>query len=342
MLPKMSDKNIEPCGTWNGDFSWDGYFMRMHMKTVTQTYDMYNPSTWPLVSQIAATENNFNYRKSKIPPEYLVYEQTLIKDIDGLRPLQGQRAITRRKNRVMKNLFRYYPLNYDRNGELRAHPHIPSDELEEWMSQVKKSNPIAKKEEDVKDVLVTSNKTEEVTENDSPETAAIHEIMKMLEDTDTMPNSRVTELEEELDKTKKKSLEADIRAESAEKKVTVMTAKYQTAVQRFSAQVGEALCEYKEQSHKLLCQERANLGTLKEILGKKEDEIASLQSDLKKSGEDVLTAKQETKVAKQQIFKILEEMKKKKQGTALQKKIAEEDGAEAARKKPKIESCEMQ
>jgi len=338
----MSDKDIEPCGVWSGDFTWDGYFMRMHMKTVTQQYDMYNPRTWPLVSQVIATENNSDYRKSKVPPEYLAYEQTLIKDLDALRPLQGQRAITRRKNRVMKNLFRYYPLNYDRNGELRAHPHIPSDELEEWISQIKKSNPIAKKEEDIKDVIVGNHAADEATEDASPEAAAIHEIMKMLDDTDTVPNSRVAELEEELEKTKKKSLEADVRAEIAEKKVTAMTAKYQTAVQRFSAQVGEALCEYKEQSHKLLCQERSNLSTLKDILVKKEDEIASLQSDLKKSGKDVLTAKQETKVAKQQIFKILEEMKKKKQGTGLQKKRAEEDGAEAARKKPKIESCEMQ
>ncbi|KAI4677196.1 uncharacterized protein J4E88_007004 [Alternaria novae-zelandiae] len=338
----MSDKDIEPCGVWDGDFSWDGYFMRMHMKTVTQTYDMYNPSTWLLVRQVLATENKFDYRKSKVPPEYLVYEQTLIKDLDALRPLQGQRTVNRRKNRVMKNLFRYYPLNYDRNGELRAHPHMPPDELEEWMSQVKKSNPIAKKEEDTKDVVVGDHATEEVAEDDSPEAAAIHEIMKMLDDTDTVPNSRVAELEEELDKTKKESLEADIRADIAEKKVTAMTAKYQTAVQRFSVQVGEALCEYKEQSHKLLCQERTNLSTLKNILEKKEDEITSLQSDLKKSDKDVLTAKQETKVAKQQIFKILEEMKKKKQGTGVQKKRVEEDGAEAARKKPKIESCEMQ
>ncbi|KAI4607948.1 hypothetical protein J4E80_009344 [Alternaria sp. BMP 0032] len=338
----MSEKDIEPCGTWNGNFSWDGYFMRMHMKTVTQQYDMYNPRTWPLVRHVVATENGFDYRKSKVPPEYLVYEQTLIKDMDELRPLQGQRVVSRRKNRVVKNLFRYYPLNYDRNGELRAHPHIPVDELEEWISQVKGSKPIAKKEEDIKDVVVGNHANDEATEDTSPEAAAIHEIMKMLDDTDTVPDSRVTDLEEELDKTKKESLEADIRAESAEKKVTAMTAKYQTAVQRFSAQVGEALCEYKEQSHKLLCQERTNLSTLKEILEKKEDEIASLQSDLKKSGKDVLTAKQETKVAKQQIFKILEEMKKKKQGTGLQKKRAEEDGAEAARKKPKIESCEMQ
>ncbi|KAI4645923.1 hypothetical protein J4E93_005502 [Alternaria ventricosa] len=338
----MGDKDIEPCGVWSGDFSWDGYFMRMHMKTVTQQYDMYNPRTWPLVSQVIATENNSDYRKSKVPPEYLVYEQTLIKDMDGLRPLQGQRTVNRRKNRTMKNLFRYYPLNYDRNGELRAHPHIPSDELEEWMSQIKENNPVAKKEEDIKDVIVGNHANEEVTEDDSPEAAAIHEIMKMLDDTDTVPNSRVTELEEELDDTKKENLEAHIKAETAEKKVTEMMAKYQTAVQKFSAQVGDALCEYKEQSHKLLSQERTNLGTLKEILAKKEDEIASLQSNLKKRGEDVLTAKQETMVAKQQIFKILEEMKKKKQGTGLQKKRAEEDGAEAARKKPKIESCEMQ
>jgi len=127
----MSDKDIEPCGTWNGDFSWDGYFMRMHMKTVTQQYDMYNPRTWPLIRHVVATENGVDYRKSKIPPEYLVYEQTLIKEMDELRPLQGQRVVSRRKNRVVKNLFRYYPLNYDRNGELRAHPHIPAYELEE-------------------------------------------------------------------------------------------------------------------------------------------------------------------------------------------------------------------
>lgn len=280
---------------------------------------MYNPRTWPLVRQVVATENSIDYRKSKVPPEYLVYEQSLIKNLDELRPLQSQRTVNRRKNQNRKNLFRYYPLNYDRNGELRAHPHIPADELEEWISQIKDSKPIAKKEVDTKGVLVGNHANDEVVEDASPEAAAIHEIMKMLDDTDAVPASRVAELEEELDKTKKESLEADMRAESAEKKATAMRAKYQTAVQKFSVQVGEALCEYKEQSHKLLCQERTNLSTLREILVK-EDEIASLQSDLKKSGKDVSTAKQETTMAKQQIFKIFEEMKKKKQGTGLQKK----------------------
>jgi hypothetical protein len=337
----MSKKNIEPCGSWDGDFTWDGYFMRMHMKIVTQKYDMYDPRTWPLLSQVVATENGTEYTKSKLPPEFMVYEQTLMKSMDELRPIQGQRTNWRRKNKNMKNLFRHYPFNYDRNGELRTYPHIPPDELKEWIGHMSHAIPNKTEGVDTTNTVSDDHGSGDTAGDDSNE-AAIYEIMKMLDDTDTVPASRVTELEEELDKTRKEKLEATIRADNARSRVEKMRDNYLTAWEKLSTQVRKEISEYKKQSNALLCQERANFSKLKTLLElsqtKHEAAIEHGKKEVELAKQETAAAKQETMVAKQQILKILEEMKKKKQGAGLQKKKAEEEEAEVARKKPKVEA----
>lgn len=127
----MSNEDTKPCGDWNGDFTWDGHFLRMHIKTVTQKYDMEDPRTWPLVHGVVATGDGVDHRKTKLPPQYMVYDQDLIKTLNEYRPLQGSRAKSgRQRKNDATSRFLFYPFNYDRWGQLRAHPHIPPDDLE--------------------------------------------------------------------------------------------------------------------------------------------------------------------------------------------------------------------
>lgn len=128
---KMSNEDTKPYGDWNGDFTWDGHFLRMHIKTVTQKYDMEDPRTWPLVHGVVATGDGVDHRKTKLPPQYMVYDQDLIKTLNEYRPLQGSRAKSgRQRKNDATSRFLFYPFNYDRWGQLRAHPHIPPDDLE--------------------------------------------------------------------------------------------------------------------------------------------------------------------------------------------------------------------
>ena len=264
----MSDKDIEPCGVWDSDFSWDGYFLRMHMKTVTQQYDMYNPRTWPLVSQVMATENNSDYRKSKVPPEYLVYEQTLIKDLDALRPLQAQRTLNRRKNRGMKNLFRYYPLNYDRNGELRAHPHIPADELEEWLNQVCRSVPTTTEEVDTKDVVYDDHANESLPKDSYLEAcpdAAYDAIMKTLVDSGPASIATVARLEEELSCARKNFQEMRKNSVTKYDELAKKTQHHQNVLLKYAAYLSKGRKEL-TRTGKALSEEKAKVTKLESDL----------------------------------------------------------------------------
>lgn len=361
----MGSKDVEPCGDWKGDFTYDGYFMRMHVKTVTQSYNMLDPSTWPLVRSLYATDNNTDNSWSKVLPEYLAYSQSQIADLDNRRPFQGLRS-SRKKNRGMKHLFRCYPFNYDREGKMREHPHIPSDELTEWMAHDHRQNLFVTKEADTKDitVIIKDPTDDELTENVSPE-AAIDGIMKMLDDTDTdtVSSSRVTQLEQELETSRGQISEANKRANEAETCSAQMHHDYKDAVKRCSKQVCYLLEDYRKTSNKLALQENVNYSSseaLSEIMRKDrmknedleksvmelEGSLGSRDSDLMRSEEEIKRLKaevkrsnQETVAAKQQIVQIFEEMRKKKQGAGLQKKKKKaEDTPEAPRKKPKVES----
>ncbi|KAI4949602.1 hypothetical protein J4E91_005342 [Alternaria rosae] len=341
----MSDKDIEPCGVWSGDFTWDGYFMRMHMKTVNREYDMFNPRTWPLVSQVVATENKIDYRKSKVPPEYLVYEQTLIKDLDGLRPLQGQRIVNRRKNRNMKNFFRYYPLNYDRNGELRAHPHMLPDELKEWLSHVNRSIRTTTEDTDTKDEVNDNHANGVLPEDGCPDAcpdAAYEEIMKTLIDSGPTSATAVARLEEELSCTRKKLEEVEKNS------VTRYNSLFEQTLRKEKARTEEALSNETAKVTKLENElksskvskfklqsmfddlENTYVQSLQDVRSEvvtKVEEIKGLDAEVKKLTADLAVANQGIAAGKQRIVMIWKEMKKV-QGPSSQKNKATEDISE--------------
>ncbi|KAH6881464.1 hypothetical protein BKA58DRAFT_445648 [Alternaria rosae] len=348
----MSDKDIEPCGIWSSDFTWDGYFMRMHMKTFTQKYDMYSPRTWPLVRQVVATENSVDYRKSKVPPEYL-------------------RTVNRRKNRNMKNLFRYYPLNYDRNGELRAHPHMPPDELEEWLSQVSRGVRATTVEVDTKDVVHDSHATEVLPEDSCPDACpdvAYEEIMKVLADSDPTSVATVAKLEEELSCTQKKLGEVEknsltrynslFKIAKSRHENALMYRAHAENILKEKTRAEEALLDETARVTKLENELKSSkvskiklqsmfddlentyvqsLQDVRSVVATKVEEIKGLDAEVKKLTADLAVANQGIAAGKQRIVKILKEMKKAQEPSS-QKNKATEDILEVQRKKLKSEA----
>ena len=368
----MSNNHIEPSDFWSGDFTWDGHFMRMHMKMVTKKYDMYNPSTWPLVYRVVATDNATDYRKSRVPPEYMVYEQSLINELDELRPLCRQKSAECGNGENMKILFHYYPLNYDRKGGLREYPHIPFDELEEWMSYCRRSKLITTEKSDAKDVV------QEDKNADTCPDAAYEEIMKTLTDSESASVVSISKVEEQLSCARKElrdakesfentrkgllhdveasriamqkyqkqaasNIEEKVHAEKALSAQTTRVKELQTTLMFLRCSKEMLRLEYKtirgkvERSQKDQEEMRKAMNDGESELASKNEEIKGLGSEVQKLKVRLTVATKEAEMEKQRILKIWKEMKKGKEVPS-QKKKATEDISEAQRKKSKSEA----
>ena len=351
--------------------------MRLHTGTVAKKYSMYDPRTWPLVERVVSTDNGMDYSRSKAPPEYMAYDQALSKVFDEGRPFRGLRSNSPRRKKGMENLFCCYPFNFDRHGELRAHPHIPSDELEEWLVYMHLSPGPTTQSSNTKNLASNDDVNDTDDVKVSPQ-AAIHEIMRLLDDTDTISNSRATKLEDDLEKSREQVSEASERADRAEKRMAKMQHDYQAAVRNYSKDILSLLNKYRKESDKLLLQERTNYSNLKSVLEltkakydaaieqekellkeaevaeetinryiKRRDEDSSkyrqefkrLKIEAEQRSKDLSTARQETMAAQQDLLKILEVRKKQEQGQVAQKRKKLEDiVAEEVRKRMKLET----
>jgi hypothetical protein len=121
---------IKPSSEWKGAFTMDGYFMRVHIKTV---YDRNDPRTWPLIKSLIQTETGTDHRRSKVLPAFLAYDQTIMEDAVTCAPMMrsaGQYT-TLFGTKTLRHRFRDYPLNFDKAGRLRRYPHILPHELKE-------------------------------------------------------------------------------------------------------------------------------------------------------------------------------------------------------------------
>ena len=134
----MIDINADNLEVWRGPFSWNGLLLRLHIRTVKLDYDAEDPRTWPLIKDVVQTEVNYDYRQTKPAPRFLAYEQSLMENLITHRLLVNK--VSCRPNlhgKQIKVMFAYYPFNFDRYGEMRKSPHIPADELKEWIKLMK-------------------------------------------------------------------------------------------------------------------------------------------------------------------------------------------------------------
>ena len=337
----MSNKNIEPHVNWNGDFNWDGYstilgahILQRHIKALIPGYKVTDPRTWPSIREVIAPKY-----QAKGPPKYLAYDQTLVK---SLTCFQGSRSRPSRMSQHLTNLFLYYPFNYDRHNQLREYPHITPDELEEWKKQMRLMGWTTKQEALNQNGATNDHTNDEATKDVSPD-AAVDEIMKMLDDSDTdtdmIPYTRVVELEKELEKTREQVSGANKRADTAEggiKALKVDLAGCSNDLKKSREKVEELRDKVEDLGDEV--------EELKDEVEGVRYEVEELKAKVKQSNKDVSAAKQKTAVAEQktvvaeqQILKILEGMRKKKQGAGLQKRQSSKDVSEAQRKKLKID-----
>ncbi|RYN35115.1 hypothetical protein AA0115_g2385 [Alternaria tenuissima] len=293
---------------------------------------MHDPRTWSFISKVVATGEQANYSKATVPPVYMVYDRALI---NSFKRLQGSHRGTSRLARHLTNLFLYYPFNYDRHGQLREHPHIPPDELEEWKKQMSHGVPTTKQEAVTKNATTNDHTNDEATKDVSPD-AAVDEIMKMLDDSDTdtdmIPYSRVMELEEELEKTKKQVSEANKRADTAEEGIEAL--KVDLAGCSNDLQKSRGKVDELEDKMEVL---KDDMKELKDEVEELKTEREELKAKVKQSNKDVSVAKQKTAVKEQQILRILEGMRKKKQGAGSQKRKSSEDVSKAQQKRLRTE-----
>ncbi|CAN9139966.1 unnamed protein product [Alternaria sp. RS040] len=330
----MSNKNIVPRVNWDRDFPWKVYSLRYDITTAIPDYEEDNPRTWPLIRDAVTTE----YRPT-VPPKYLAYDQTLIKSFERL---QGPPSRPSRTSKYLTNLFLYYPFNYDRHGQLREHPHITSDELEEWKRQMSRTVPTTKKEAVTKNATTNDHTNDEATKNVSSE-AAINEIMKMLDDSDAdsdmIPYTRVVDLETELEKTRKQVSEARKRADTAERRIEALKIDLSgrsNNLKKSRGKVDELEDKVDELEDKMEAL-KDEVEELKDEAEELKDEVEDLKAKVKQSNKNVSAAKQKTAVKEQQILRILEGMRKKKQGAGFQKRKSSEDASEAQQKRLRTE-----
>lgn len=129
----MAPIDLIPSGEWTDPFTWDGLFIRMHIRAVKLDYDATNPQTWPLIKDLTQTDNGSNYKKSKTPPPWLAYDQPIMVELHKLQPMHRVcRAVKQFGHWWRNESFAYYPFNFDSNGDLKEYPHILGSELVAW------------------------------------------------------------------------------------------------------------------------------------------------------------------------------------------------------------------
>ncbi|CAN9082203.1 unnamed protein product [Alternaria alternata] len=342
----MSNKNIVPCVNWDGGFPWEGYSLRYDITTAILEYEKDNPRTWPLIRDAVTTEC-----RSTVPPKYLAYDQTLIK---SFKRLQGSPSRPSRTSQYLTNLFLYYPFNYNSHGQLREHPHIPPNDLEQWKDLMKQEVPTTAEEMKTEDAIYNDQGDDDVTGTTSPE-AAIQEmmIMKIFDDTgaDHVSAQRVIELEGELEKMRQTVLQANERADSEEKKRTAVIDRGKKAYEDLVRERKELqawrtnfLNEYNKMQKRAktaeedACKLRGDLASRDNDLEKGKATVEKLEAEVEQRRKDISTANQRIVGLEKQIFKLFEKAKKKEQGTDTQKRAAVDDVSEAQRKKLKAEA----
>ncbi|KAL1801625.1 hypothetical protein ACET3X_001967 [Alternaria dauci] len=353
------NNHIKPQWNWDGDFTWDGYFLRMHIKTINPTYDANSPHTWPLIRQVVATGDGADYSGSKFPPQYLAYDRTLV---ESFKRLQNQPGSSGRMKQHLKKLFLHYPFNYDRHGQLRTYPHMPTDEIEEWKKRMSLVVPNESEEAEYENTTDNDHVEKQTIQIISRE-VALSKIMKMVEDTntETLSASRVPELEKGLQRLRHELSSVKYTRDAWKRRAIDLAESIRAAVNKFPERVVDELI-YKEKLCKVFNQEQAysyDLETLVELTMAAHEaaikehktrsdtakevstglmrDLASRDAKLKKRDEEISSLKSELEQSNRDIFMVLEKMEQRGQAASSKKKVCE-DMSEAQRKRMKTDA----
>jgi hypothetical protein len=113
----MTEIEIKPSYQWKGAFTMNGYFLRVHIKTVKTDYDRNEPRTWPFIKSLIQTETGTDHRKSKLVPAFLAYDQSIMEDLVDCMPMfrSAEQYTTISRTEKLRICFRGYPLNFDKD-----------------------------------------------------------------------------------------------------------------------------------------------------------------------------------------------------------------------------------
>lgn len=334
---------------------------------------MDDPRTWPLMKDLTQTENGSNYRKSRIPPARLAYEQSIMADLVTLKPMiQADSKFIYRNHKAIKSLFIDYPFNFDSNGKLRKYPHLPEDDLAEWLKWSPK--PIAKSwpgptpvpaDLTPEDPLETASthppqvKEEPEVDPDTPVSpeSAFQQIMKSLSDPKDKQSATIAQLEHELSETKNELSQQKKEAQDAVEKLNTVTNDFHTKAKEhtkksqeiynnmqadFTRQLKKAeahqvqlqkdLFDLKVVNTKLLDEENARTMTAKKETKAAMEKLVNVEEELEERTWELEKSKAELVKANEKIVAIWTEIQKGKYGVKGKRGVGDADGGGVEKK----------
>jgi hypothetical protein len=300
----MSSSDITPGENWTGPFTWDGHFMRLHIKTVKHDYDADNPRTWPLIKDLTQTDNGSNYKKSRTPPARLAYAQENMDDMKQHSPLRyaskSSIGVPDSRRWISKN-FVDYPFNYDHKGKPRDHPHLRENEMGEWLK-------VATPKEGPKPPPVGTTESDHVS-HVSPE-KAFEQIMQTLSD----PDAELRQAKKDVARYRNEAKVALAKVDSTRKEFSaqarVFTKRAQVANDKQKAQFAKELDAEKAKTR--LAQREAS--GLKVELEEAKAQAGVLGKEIGTCREEIKTKEVELAGANERIMVIWKEMQKGKDG----------------------------
>ena len=320
----MIELEIKPAGVWHGAFSWDGNTLREHIKTIRTSYDSKDPRTWPLINKVVPRKN----KTFETAPVYLAYEQSVMED------LARQQPFSRTQGRYLRNStgdvcsirFFHYPFNFNSDGHLRKHPHIPPNELGNWMTFMQPTAPDAHGSLHVPQAATTGGQ-ETMPATSISSTSAFEQIMNYLTDAKTAFPVAMVELEEELGQVKAQCRTEEIRADEAESTVQALQKQTQQLVTNWRAKV-EAV---EEELRDLKAHSTAAITEEKKMTKAAEDRLNIHKQQLKESNDELATARNEAMEANERIVTVWTELRQfPAVGTWKRKTVAEATGPQHA------------
>ncbi|KAL1604277.1 hypothetical protein SLS59_004072 [Nothophoma quercina] len=248
----MIDINADNLEVWRGPFSWDGLLLRLHIRTVKLDYDAEDPRTWPLIKDVIQTEVNCDYRQTKPAPRFLAYEQSLIENLITHRPLVNK--VSCRPNlhgKQIKVMSADYPFNFDGYGEMRKSPHIPADELKEWIKLMKGTVL------DAKYILNISTPSRPAPDRrvearggqaTGVTTDGFNQVLKMMNETSKKDAAEVEALQKEVSRLKIVITQQTVRVDKAEKDAETAKKAHKKELSEASSNMECVINDYEEQT----------------------------------------------------------------------------------------------
>ncbi|KAJ4371468.1 hypothetical protein N0V83_004685 [Neocucurbitaria cava] len=309
----MPNLPIKPSGVYNGAFIWDGHSLRECIKNATRSYDQDDPRTWPLFKDVHHFDSELEHRTKVPAPHSVAYDQSL------MRSLLQKRSMKETRYNVTSGLcsgdaalnlrFRFYPFNFDQEGQLRDHPCIPPDDFECWMKFVHGSGWKVDRSSSTPQATTSEQQIPPTSTNITP-SAAYEQIMKSLDASESARTVAVHGLEQELGNMKKQCQSLQYKAKETDQEIHELHNQIRSWKLKHAASDTEA----QRLAAELSKGERRRADT--------EEKLKAYEARLKESQIELAVAKKEAEEANERIKTVWNKMQNGQQTTTQKRKTA--------------------